>query len=263
MLMRPRVIPCLLLRAKGLVKTIKFRDPTYLGDPINVVRIFNDKEVDELIFLDILATVENRKPPFEYLEEIASECFMPLGYGGGVKNIEDMRRIFGLGVEKVSVNSYAVENPSFIREAADRFGSQSVVVSIDVKRNLFGRYQVFARGGRKTTGLDPVQFAVHMAEMGAGEILLNSIDRDGTMRGYDLELVKRVSQAVDIPVVACGGAGNVDDLAMAVREGEASAVAAGSMFVFQGRHQAVLINYPAQQILQEAFTASLPGAGES
>jgi cyclase len=252
-MMRPRVIPCLLLLKKGLVKTIKFKDPVYLGDPINVVKIFNDKEVDELIFLDITATLEGRQPPFEYLAEIASECFMPLGYGGGVHSLEDVRKLLNLGLEKVSINSYAVENRSFIREAADVFGSQSIVVSIDVKKDFFGKEQVYTHSGKKATGLDPVRFAVEMAEMGAGELLLNSIDRDGTMKGYDLELIKRVSRAVDIPVVACGGAGSVRDLAAAVKEGGASAAAAGSLFVFQGRHRAVLISYPSAQELQDAF----------
>ncbi|MGB0383230.1 MAG: AglZ/HisF2 family acetamidino modification protein [Ardenticatenaceae bacterium] len=257
-MMRPRVIPCLLLRNKGLVKTVKFKDPTYLGDPINVVKIFNDKEVDELVFLDITATLENRKPRFEYLAEIASECFMPLGYGGGLRNLDDIRRLFSIGIEKVAINSYAVENPSFIQEAADLFGSQSIVVSIDVKKNWFGKYQLFTHGGKKATGLDPVHFAVQMADMGAGEILLNSIDRDGTMKGYDLALIRRVSEAVDIPVVACGGAGNINDLADAVKKGKASAAAAGSMFVFQGRHRAVLISYPTENELRRAFGEASP-----
>ena len=256
MLMRPRVIPVLLLRNRGLVKTVRFKDPTYLGDPINVVKILNDKEVDELVFLDINATVEGRRPPFDYLGEIASECFMPLGYGGGVRNLDDIKTILGLGIEKVSINSYAVENPTFIHQAADRLGSQSVIVSIDVKKNLFGRYQVMTHGGRKATSLDPVRFAVQMAEMGAGEILLNSIDRDGAMQGYDIELIKRVSHAVDIPVVACGGAARTDDLAAAIREGGASAAAAGSLFVFQGKHRAVLISYPTEQQLRSAFDAT-------
>jgi len=252
-MVRPRVIPCLLLRSKGLVKTVKFKDPTYLGDPINIVRIFNDKEVDELIFLDITATVEGQRPSFKLLSEIASECFMPLSYGGGIRDLRDIRTILSLGVEKVAINSYAVENPSFIRAAADRFGSQSIVVSMDVKRSLFGKYEVFIRSGRKATGLDPVKFAAEMARMGAGELLLNSIDRDGTMQGYDLDLVKRVSDAVGVPVVACGGACTVHDLADAIHKGGASAVAAGSMFVFQGPHRAVLINFPTATELAEVF----------
>jgi cyclase len=256
MLMRPRVIPCLLLLNKGLVKTRKFKEPTYLGDPINVVKIFNAKEVDELVFLDITASLESRKPPFEYLSEIATECFMPLGYGGGVRNIEDIRKLFNIGIEKVSINSYSVLNPSFIKEAADSFGSQSIVVSIDVRKGLLGRYTVCTHSGTKNTKLDPVQFAIEMAKMGAGEILLNSIDRDGSMEGYDLDLIKRVSESVDIPVVACGGAGNIIHLANAVNKGGASAVAAGSMFVFQGPHRAVLISYPTENELREAFNSN-------
>lgn len=250
---RPRVIPCLLLKNKGLVKTVKFKEPKYLGDPINIVRIFNDKEVDELIFLDITATVERKKPPFKLLSEIASECFMPLGYGGGINDLNDVRTILSLGVEKVAINSWAVEDPSFVTTAADRFGSQSIVVSIDVKKNIFGKYQVFTQGGRQKTGLDPLKFAVQMEQMGAGELLINSIDRDGTMQGYDLSLVTQISDAVGIPVVACGGAGTVDDLAGAVNQGGASAAAAGSMFVFQGPHRAVLISYPNGDELQKAF----------
>lgn len=250
---RPRVIPCLLLRNLGLVKTIKFKDPKYLGDPINIVRIFNDKEVDELVFLDITVTVENKGLPFKLLEKVAGEAFMPLGYGGGIRNPGDVKTILGLGFEKVIINTYAVENPSFVSEAANFAGSQSVVVSIDVKRNFQGKYGVFTRSGMQATGLDPVKFAVEMEKRGAGELLLNSIDRDGTMQGYDLELVKRVTDVVGIPVVACGGAAKVQDLADAVKHGGASAAAAGSMFVFQGPHRAVLISYPTSQELLEVF----------
>jgi cyclase len=249
-MIRTRVIPCLLLRNLGLVKTVRFRDPKYLGDPINIVKIFNDKEVDELVFLDITATVENKKPPFGLLEKIASECFMPLGYGGGVRSLEDMRTLFGIGIEKVSVNSYAVENPPFIRAAADLFGSQSVVVSMDVKKNRRGKYEVFTHSGQRATGLDPVKFAVEMEKQGAGELLLNSIDRDGTMQGYDLDLIKQVTGAASIPVIACGGASKVQDLAAVVKQGGASAAAAGSMFVFHGPHRAVLISYPSPKELQ-------------
>lgn len=248
-----RVIPCLLLKGRGLVKTVRFKDPTYLGDPINIVKIFNDKEVDELLFLDIAATVENRKPPYKLLEEIAGECFMPLGYGGGIRDLEDIRTILNLGVEKISINSYAVENPSFIRAAADYAGSQSVIVSMDVKKNLRGRYEILTRGGRKATGLNPVKFAVEMEKQGAGELLLNSMDRDGMMQGYDIELIKLITGAVGIPVVACGGAGKTQDLADAVKRGGASAAAAGSLFVFQGAHRAVLVSYPTSEELRSAF----------
>lgn len=247
-----RVIPCLLLKDRGLVKTVKFKDPTYVGDPINAVKIFNEKEVDELVFLDITATIEQRPPRLKVISEIASECFMPLCYGGGVRNVEDIREIFKLGVEKVSINSCAVENPFFIREAADIFGSQSIIVSIDFKRSFLGKYEVYIHGGRKATRLDPVEFAVRMQEMGSGELFLNSIDRDGTMLGYDLDLIKRVTGAVNIPVIASGGAGKMRDFSNAVSAG-ASAVAAGSMFVFHGKHRAVLINYPSYDELREAL----------
>jgi len=249
---RPRVIPCLLLKNEGLVKTVKFKDPKYLGDPINIVRIFNDKEVDELIFLDITATVENRPPNFEILGKITSECFMPLGYGGGIRTLEDVRKLLAIGVEKIVLNTSAVENPSLIRAAADYAGSQAVVISMDVKKTMFGKYEVYTRGGRKATGLDPVKFAVEMEKQGAGELFLNSIDRDGTMQGYDLELVRRVADSVTVPVVACGGAGNIQHLAEAIQAG-ASAAAAGSMFVFQGPLRGVLISYPAQQELKRAI----------
>lgn len=252
-MIKTRVIPCLLLRNLGLVKTIKFKNPKYLGDPINIVKIFNDKEVDELVFLDITATVEKRKPPFDLLSKITSECFMPVCYGGGVRTLEDMKALFSLGIEKVAVNSCAVENPTFIRAAAEIFGSQSVIISIDVKKNLRGRYEVFTHGGRKNTGLDPVKLAAEMESHGAGELLLTSIERDGTMQGYDLNLIKQVSGTVGIPIVACGGAGKVSDLADAVNKGGASASAAGSLFVFQGPHRALLISYPSSKEQKNLF----------
>ncbi len=250
---RTRVIPTLLLRNRGLVKTVKFRNSIYLGDPINVVRIFNDKEADELVLLDITATLEGRRPHFDLIAKIAGECFMPLGYGGGIRRLEDIRQLTAIGIEKMIINAYAVENPSFIKEAAVEIGSQSIVVSIDVRKNRWGKQEVVLYGGTKGTGLDPGQFASEIVEMGAGEILLNSVDRDGTMKGYDLELISRVSRAVDVPVVACGGAGSVRDLADAVRVGGASAAAAGSLFVFQGVHRAVLISYPSPNELCAAF----------
>lgn len=251
-MIRPRVIPCLLLKNEGLVKTVKFKDPKYLGDPINIVRIFNDKEVDELIFLDITATIENRRPNFDLLGKITSECFMPLGYGGGIRDMSDVKQLLAMGVEKIVLNTSAVENPSLIRTAADYAGSQAVVISMDVKKTLFGKYETFTRSGQKGTGLDPVQFAVEMERQGAGEILVNSIDRDGTMQGYDLELVRRVAYSVTVPVVACGGAGNVQHLAEAIQAG-ASAAGAGSMFVFQGPLRGVLISYPAQDELKKVM----------
>ena len=249
----PRVIPCLLLRGRGLVKTIRFKDPTYLGDPRNTIKIFNEKGVDELAFLDITATIEKRGPNFELISEITSECFMPLGYGGGIRNLDQMEKLFKFGVEKVVVNTYAVENPMFVSEAAKVFGSQSIVVSLDVKRTLLGKYEIMVEAGKRKSGLEPVTFAKQMEEAGAGEILLNSIDRDGTMQGYDIELIRRVTSAVSIPVIACGGAGSTDDLGRAVIQGGASAVAAGSIFVFHGRHRAVLINFPKRNELERIF----------
>lgn len=253
----PRVIPVLLLRGRGLVKTVAFRKPVYLGDPVNVIRIFNDKEVDELTLLDIDATPRGRGPDFRLLHEIASECFMPLGYGGGISTVAQVRQLLAIGLEKVVLNARAVEDPSFVRAAADEAGSQSVVVSIDVKRRLFGGQRVVTRSGRVDTGIDPVALAEEMQRRGAGELILNSVDRDGTMKGYDLPLVRRVASAVDIPVVACGGAASAEDFGRAVAEG-ASAVAAGAMFVFQGPHRGVLISFPSRPELARVFGAPAP-----
>ncbi|HCR71750.1 MAG TPA: imidazole glycerol phosphate synthase subunit HisF [Anaerolineae bacterium] len=252
-MLMPRVMPCLLLKNGALVKTVKFKDPGYIGDPINAIRIYNEKEVDELIFLDISATLEKREPPYKVLSEIASECFMPVTYGGGVRDVETIRKILSLGIEKVAINSYAVENQEFIRVAADKFGSSTIVVSIDARKKMFGRYEVFIHGGKKSTGLDPVEFASAMEAMGAGEILLTAIDRDGTQEGYDLDLIKKVTEAVNVPVVACGGAGKLDDFRLAVKEASASACAAGSMVVYFGRNRAVLITFPEREKLEEVL----------
>lgn len=249
-MIRPRVIPCLLLKGQGLVKTIKFKEPKYLGDPINIVRIFNDKEVDELVLLDITATPENRGPRFEMLKDIASEAFIPLAYGGGIRTMDDVRTLLSIGIEKLVLNTAAFENPGLIREAADHAGSQAVVISIDVKKSLLGKYEVFTRCGQKKPGIDPVRHAIEMEKMGAGEIIINSIDRDGVMQGYDLELVQKVADAVSVPVVASGGAGSLQHVAEVIKTGHASAAAAGSLFVFQGPLRAVLINYPAPNVLK-------------
>lgn len=252
-MLKTRVMPCLLSKNGRLVKTVKFKNPAYVGDPVNAIKIYNEKEVDELILVDITATIEERKPSLELISEIADECFMPLTYGGGIRNVDDMKRIFGLGIEKIAVNSYAAENPSFITQAAALFGSQSVVVSIDAKKNWLGRYTVFTHGGRKDIKRDPVAYAREMEQMGAGEILLNAIDRDGTMEGYDLDLIKMVAGAIGIPVIACGGAGSVDDFGKAVKTGGASAVAAGSMVVYQGKNRGVLINFPTREDLERVL----------
>jgi cyclase len=247
-MLETRVIPCLLLRNSGFVKTVRFQDPTYLGDPINIVKIFNDKEVDELMILDITATPEGKSPNFELLADIASEAFIPLGYGGGVQNLDQIQSLFQIGMEKVVINSHAMTHPELVTQAADRAGCQSIVVSIDVKSGWFGKRTVVTEGGKKNSKRDPVDYAREMQERGAGELLLTSVDRDGTMEGYDNELIQAVTAAVNIPVVVCGGAGNTQDFAKAVDSG-ASAVSAGSMFVFQGKHRAVLINFPSPQEL--------------
>lgn len=247
------MIPCLLLRNAGLVKTIRFKSPAYVGDPINTVRIYNDKEVDELILLDITATPEKKKPQFKLIAEIASECFMPFVYGGGIRCLEDIEFLFALGAEKIALNTYAHENPAFIEDAARRYGSQSVIVSIDARRDWFGRYQVYSHSGAKPVGMDPVRCAQRAEQLGAGEILLTSMDRDGTFEGYDVDLLKRVTAAVAVPVIACGGAGRIADFGIAVREGGAAAVAAGSMVVYQGKHRAVLTNFPSKVELKKVL----------
>lgn len=243
----------MLLRNGGLVKTVKFKNPTYVGDPINAVKIFNDKEVDELMFIDIEASKQNRGPNYELISRISAEAFMPFGYGGGIRNTEEIRKLTRLGVEKVSLNTIVSEDPEIISRAADIAGSQSVVVSVDVKRDLLGRYRVYNHKSGKAGGADPVEFASQVQERGAGEILLNSVDRDGTFSGYDIDLIRKVSAAVSIPVIAIGGAGSIDHFGEAVRLGKASAVAAGSFFVFYGPHRAVLITYPEKTELIKAF----------
>lgn len=249
----PRVIPSLLLDGAGLVKTVRFRKPTYIGDPINAIRLFNEKEVDELLLLDISATRQGRGPAFGLIREIASECFMPLGCGGGIRSVDDMRQLLKMGVEKVVLNSLALSDPAAVKAGTREFGSSAVVVSIDVKRKFFGGHEVYSHGGTRSTGLCPVEFAKRMEEAGAGEILLNSIDRDGTFQGFDVDIIRRVADAVTIPVVACGGAASVNDFRDAVADGHASAVSAASMFVFHGKHRAVLISYPSQEELRRAL----------
>lgn len=241
---RPRLIPTLLLKGAGLVKTTRFKDPVYLGDPINIIKIFNDKEVDELILLDIQATPESRGPRLDFLAQVASECFMPVCYGGGVSTLKEIEAVLALGFEKVAINTQALNRPNLLTEGASVFGSQSIVASIDYKRGLLGRYETFTHCGKKGSGLNPVEAAKRMESAGAGEIFLNSIDRDGMMQGYDLALTRKVAEAVSIPVIASGGAGSLEDLGKGITEGKASAVAAGSFFVFQGIHRAVLINVP-------------------
>jgi imidazole glycerol-phosphate synthase subunit HisF len=251
-MIRARVIPCLSLLNGGLVKTRKFKSPVYVGDPINAVRIFNDKEVDEIAFLDIGATSAGMEPNYELLADIASEAFMPFSYGGGITSVEQIKRLYAIGVEKVVINSAAGSNPALISEAAKLAGNSGVVASIDVRRNWLGQYSVYTNSGRHKLKEDPVDYAKMAEELGAGEILLNSIENDGMMQGYDLDIIKRVSEAVGVPIVALGGAGDLSHFAEAVDHG-ASAVGAGSMFVFHGKHRAVLITYPAYDSLERLF----------
>jgi cyclase len=250
----PRVIPVLLLRNTGLVKTTQFKEPKYIGDALNAVKIFNDKEVDELILLDILATPENKNPPLETLKEIAEECFMPLSYGGGIKNLEQIKEILKVGIEKVIINTQAVENPSFIKSAVERYGSSTICVSIDVKKNFWGKYEIFTHGGKQNAKKDPLVFAMEMDKLEVGELMINSIDKDGSQKGYDINLITMITEKVNMPVIACGGAGSLDDFDIAINQAGASAVAAGSMFVFHGKHRAVLINYPNQSDLKRIFS---------
>ena len=250
------MIPVLLLHKGGLVKSVRFKNYKYVGDPINAVKIFNEKEIDEIAVLDIDATREKRPVNIKKIKEITGEAFIPLAYGGGISHINEIKELFYTGVEKVVLNYSAVHTPGLVTEAAGLVGSQSVVVSIDVKKNLFGKYQVYTSNGTENTRMDPGQFAKKMEDSGAGEIFLNSIDKDGTYGGYDLELIRKVSGVLSIPLIACGGAGAVEDFTSAVNNG-ASAVAAGSMFVFQRPHQAVLISYPSLKELKEKFFSGL------
>lgn len=252
-MLRTRIIPCLLLKDKGLVKTLKFNNPTYIGDPINAVKIFNDKEVDELIFLDISVTPLSKSLDFVLIEKIATETFMPFGYGGGIRSMKDIEKLFKIGVEKVILNTSAYNNPTLVTEAVKVFGSQSILISIDYKVNLFGNTDVYIQCGARKIKESIEHYSKRMEELGAGEIFLNSIDQDGTQNGYDLKIIKKVTSILNIPLIACGGAGTLKDFRDAVILGGASGVAAGSVFVFQGKHRAVLITYPLYSDLEKLF----------
>lgn len=254
----PRIIPCLLVHNKGLVKTTKFKNPKYVGDPINAVKIFNEKEVDELIVLDIDASVYGYEPNYKLIEHLAVECRMPLCYGGGIKTVKQAQNIFNLGVEKISISSIAIENPSIITELADRVGKQSVVVVLDIKKKaLSSKYEVFIHNGKKGTGLDPVTFVSELQRLGAGEVVINSIDQDGVMSGYDLNILKQIREKISIPLTVMGGAGNFEDISKIISEFGIIGVAAGSLFVFKGKFRAVLINYPLpnekDEIIKNSF----------
>jgi cyclase len=250
---RPRIIPVLLLHRNQLYKTVRFKEPKYVGDPRNAVRIFNDLGADELVLLDIDAARERTAPNFELIEETVSEAFMPVGYGGGIEDFESARRILRIGVEKVILCTAAAESPELVGETSRAFGAQSVVGCIDTQKQRFRGHQCFAGGGGQRLAQTPAELAVQLVEAGAGEIVVNSIDRDGTFGGYDLDLIKAVSGAVSVPVIACGGAESYEDLARVVHNSGASAAAAGSLFVFQRPHRAVLITFPTEAERAELF----------
>lgn len=243
-MLRPRIIPCLLIKNGGLVKTVNFGNPKYVGDPINAVRIFNEKEVDELFVVDIDASTQNCEPNYTLIRNLAAECRMPLCYGGGVKTVEQIHRIINLGVEKVAISSAAVDNPMLLSQACEKVGRQSIVFVMDVKKS--GReYEVYTHNGMRATKLDPVDFAKRV-EPFAGEIVVNSIDRDGTMKGYDMDFIERLHDAINVPLTVLGGAGSLTDFADLIRHFRIIGAAAGSLFVFKGVYRAVLINYPSR-----------------
>ena len=250
---RPRVIPVLLLKGQGLVKSKQFKNHRYIGDPVNAVRIFNDLQADELIFLDILATKEKRTISTDFVKNVGEEANMPFAVGGGINSINQIRQILHAGAEKVVLNTGAIHHPEFVRQAADMFGSSTITVCIDVKKKFLGTEQVWTVGASKATGKSPVSVAVEMEKQGAGELIIQSIENDGMMQGYDIPLIRKISEAVTIPVVALGGAGTKIDFKQAIDEGYASAVAAGSMFVYHGPRNAVLVNYPTPEQLSELF----------
>jgi cyclase len=249
-MLKHRVIPCLLLRNGGLVKTFKFGNPKYVGDPINAIKIFNDKEVDELMVLDITASKENRGPNYDLLEQFAGECYMPLCYGGGIATADQARRLFELGVEKVCLQTAALNDLKIVEEIANQCGSQSVLISIDVKKNWFGNYELYSASKGKSVQKDWMQFLKDAVSAGVGEVVLNAVDRDGTMQGMDLNLIKQGASSVKVPLVASGGVSSLSDIKQAIEAG-ASAVSAGAFFVFQGPHRAVLITYPQYKELEE------------
>lgn len=247
-----RIIPCLLLKDGGLYKTWKFKNPVYVGDPINAIRIFNEKEVDELIVLDIVASKRDAEPDYDMIENIASECFMPLCYGGGIKTLDQARRLFDIGIEKICIQSAAIEDDEFVPSLVSRYGSQSILLSVDVKRNIFNTYHPYYSKKKKKLRQPLLGFLDKYVDAGIGEVVLNSVDRDGTMSGMDLNLVRMVCNHLTVPVIAMGGVGSLADMKLAIHEG-ASAIGVGSFFVFQGPHRAVLITYPDESEMKIIF----------
>jgi cyclase len=245
-----RIIPCLQLIGDSLVKKVKFDKHSYIGDPINTVRIFNELEVDELCFLDISATTEKRKPNLKVLKEIANECFMPLSYGGGIENIQTVHEILSIGFEKIILNTSAFKNPKLITEIVNQFGSQSLIISIDVKKNIFGKYSIYTNCGKVKQKGDPLEWSKTVEKLGAGELLITSMDREGTWQGYDLKILKEIADSVNIPVIANGGAGNIDHIIEVFENTEIAAVAVGSMLVYQAKGLGVLVNFPDKKKLE-------------
>lgn len=243
-MLRPRIIPSLLIQDNGLVKTVNFKNPKYVGDPINAVKIFNEKEVDELAIFDIDATVKGLEPNYSLIERIANQSRMPLCYGGGVKTVEQAQNIFGLGIEKIALSSSVLHNPKLITQIADRVGAQSVIVVLDVKKKLLGGYEVYTHNGKKATGINPFKFIEEAQKLGAGEIVINSIDQDGVMKGFDMSLIDKARERSSLPMTVLGGAGTLEDIKKVIDKHKIIGVAAGSLFVFKGKYKAVLINYP-------------------
>lgn len=246
-MLRPRIIPSLLIHDKGLVKTVKFKDHKYIGDPINAVKIFNEKEVDELAVFDIDATVLGNEPNYILIEKLANQSRMPLCYGGGVKTVKQAQRIFSLGVEKIALSSSIIQNPNLITEISEKVGSQSVIVVLDVKKKLLGGYEIYTHNGKKSTGISPIKFAKIAQKSGAGEVIINSIDNDGMMNGFDMNIIAKVREEITIPLTVLGGAGNLEDIKKVILKNGIIGVAAGSLFVFRGVYKAVLINYPSKE----------------
>ncbi len=252
-MLRTRVIPCLQLLDDSLVKTVKFDKPAYVGDPINTVRIFNELEVDELCLLDIRASLNSHQPNFELLAQIANECFMPLSYGGGIDSLATAQKVFSIGFEKIVLNTVLHRNPQLVRELVAHFGSQAIVASIDVRKNMWGKYAAYINDGTQKIDIDPVSFARQMEQAGAGEILLTSMDKEGTWQGYDISITEKLAKAVAIPVIANGGAGSVADIANVIKAGKASAAALGSMVVYQKKGMGVLVNFPDKNMLSQTL----------
>ncbi|MBC6401786.1 MAG: imidazole glycerol phosphate synthase subunit HisF [Ekhidna sp.] len=252
-MLRARVIPCLLLNDRVLVKTVRFKKPSYIGDPINTVRIFNELEVDELCFLDIRATLKSRQPNLEILHEIADECFMPLSYGGGIRNFETAQKILSIGFEKVVLNTILFENPEEVKKISEHFGRQSIIGSIDVKKDFFEKYHVYSVDGSKKHKIDPVEWAVALEDLGAGELLVTSMNQEGTWKGYDVDILRKIHNAVEIPVIANGGAGSIDHIGKVINSQSANAIALGSMIVYQAKNKGVLVNFPDRTKLDEAL----------